>query len=933
MKPLRYLFTLLLVATAFIGQAQNTITFDFEASGAYRASGNNSYTSSGNTYSQNGVSIVCLYTDIAATGSPISGKNHAIMRVAKNTTNSPSLTLKDIDNEGYRITSLKYKRKGPAAFGMKVEYSTDNTSWTAIATETAMPTQAGNNEITGLDITGAAVSIRFTVSVGSTTSSNRDANLDDIIITREQAGGKQSAGFNFASTTASAVLGEQFIQPELVNPNNITVTYFSSDNSVATVDAESGSVTLAGAGTTTITATSAEDNTYNAGTASYTLTVTDPNGKGSANNPYTVAEARAAIDAGQGVTGVYAKGIVSEIVTAYSSQYGNITYNISDDGTTTAPQLQSYRGKSYDGAWFTSAEDIQVGDQVVVYGNLTKYSTTYEFAADNQLVSLYRENAKQPADLSFDETSFIVEPDAKFTPPALNNPHNLQPIVWTSSDENIAIVGDGKVLVGSEEGTTTITAYFAGNDEYLEGSASYTITVRAPLQPGTAVYRRVSSDADITEGQYLIVYEDGSLAFDGSRGGTDNKLDAAKNTISVTITNGEIPADVTTDASSFTLIATTAADTYHIKSASGYYIGQTTDANGLAENAKTTYDNAISYDANSSSVNIVSGKAYLRYNATKEQERFRYLKSSTYTSQKAIALYKRIGNDDDAIEAPTFDPEGGEVAYGTMVTISQPEAALIVYTTDGTTPSFANDNGEIYEEPIEITKDMTIKAVAVADDEEESEVATAVYTVYVPATVTTIGFATMYYSNLNLTVPEGVAASAYVVSGGKLQPSKTYEENDVIPAGTAVVVEAKEAVSTPKEFAFKPTTEQGDAPSANMLHGSDNDMTDNQSGYAYYILTLPKDEPEGEPGFYWQPGTEGQSVSSAAHKAYLKVPAEEAKAVEGFTIGGSTTGISTIDNHADSAQDAWWTLDGRKLTNAPMQKGVYIHQGRKVVVK
>ena len=111
---------------------------------------------------------------------------------------------------------------------------------------------------------------------------------------------------------------------------------------------------------------------------------------GTEADPYTVADAYAAIDANVGITNVYATGIVSEIVTAFSSQYGNISYNISSDGTTTSNQLQAYRGKSYNGNNFTSEDDIQVGDIVVVYGTLQNYNGTYEFVAANQLVSLIR---------------------------------------------------------------------------------------------------------------------------------------------------------------------------------------------------------------------------------------------------------------------------------------------------------------------------------------------------------------------------------------------------------------------------------------------------------------------------------------------------------------------------------------------------------------
>ena len=169
-----------------------------------------------------------------------------------------------------------------------------------------------------------------------------------------------------------------------------TVTWSSSDTEVATID-ENGAVTLLKTGKVTFTATFAETTEYNEATGTKTITVTDSKGPGSsAENAYTVAQARAAIDADTGVDGVYVKGIVSKIVTAYSSQFGNISYNISADGSTTGAQLEAFRGKSFNGENFTSADDIQVGDEVVIYGNLTKYNSTYELAQDNQLVSLNR---------------------------------------------------------------------------------------------------------------------------------------------------------------------------------------------------------------------------------------------------------------------------------------------------------------------------------------------------------------------------------------------------------------------------------------------------------------------------------------------------------------------------------------------------------------
>ena len=78
----------------------------------------------------------------------------------------------------------------------------------------------------------------------------------------------------------------------------------------------------------------------------------------------------------------FATGIVSEIVTEYSSQHNNISYNISSDGLTTSDQLQIYRGTC------SGEDEIRVGDIVVVSGNLKKYNTTYEFDSGSTLYSL-----------------------------------------------------------------------------------------------------------------------------------------------------------------------------------------------------------------------------------------------------------------------------------------------------------------------------------------------------------------------------------------------------------------------------------------------------------------------------------------------------------------------------------------------------------------
>ena len=85
---------------------------------------------------------------------------------------------------------------------------------------------------------------------------------------------KAARNLTFSEATATATLGEEFTAPTL-SGETAGVVYSSSNTAVATVDPATGSVTLVGAGETTITAAAPESETHLAGTATYTLTVAD----------------------------------------------------------------------------------------------------------------------------------------------------------------------------------------------------------------------------------------------------------------------------------------------------------------------------------------------------------------------------------------------------------------------------------------------------------------------------------------------------------------------------------------------------------------------------------------------------------------------------------------------------------------------------------
>ena len=69
----------------------------------------------------------------------------------------------------------------------------------------------------------------------------------------------------------------------------------------------------------------------------------------------------------------YIKGIVSEI-TELSTSHGNATFKITVDGKT----ILVFRAKNEGNQNFTSTDDLYVGDEVVIYGNITNYNGTLE---------------------------------------------------------------------------------------------------------------------------------------------------------------------------------------------------------------------------------------------------------------------------------------------------------------------------------------------------------------------------------------------------------------------------------------------------------------------------------------------------------------------------------------------------------------------------
>ena len=162
----------------------------------------------------------------------------------------------------------------------------------------------------------------------------------------------------------------------------------------------------------------------------------------------------------------------------------------------------------------------------------------------------------------------------------------------------------------------------------------------------TETWEKVTTAPASWDGDYLIVYETGSVAFDGSL----ETLDAVSNTKTVTITGGKIE---TTDCNFYFTVKAEADGYYSLKSASGKYVGNPAVSNKVEQYDDFSKLNYNTFDVDTNGDAVITSSFFNTkgdeldtqttkcYNNDSGQKRFRYYKSA----QQAIQLYKKVEAD------------------------------------------------------------------------------------------------------------------------------------------------------------------------------------------------------------------------------------------------------------------------------------------------
>ena len=194
---------------------------------------------------------------------------------------------------------------------------------------------------------------------------------------------------------------------------------------------------------------------------------------------------------------------------------------------------------------------------------------------------------------------------------------------------------------------------------------------------------------------------------------------------------------------------------------------------------------------------------------------------------------------------------------------------------------------------------------------------------------------TYYNGTTGFTIDADEHACAYTATygGDKLTLNKLGELGKEIPAGTAVIIVADNSVvSMTAATALPPYS------GTNDLRGVDDDtpVADIRSDLGegtFYVLGMTTVGDEQHFGFHRYTG-----LTMAAHKAFVLVSGSQALARSLTMVFDEASGIESAEADSSlftlhSSLSTWFTLDGRRLQAKPTAPGIYINNGKKVVIK
>ena len=843
MKQKHLLKSLLLLCALIAGSMnvwaeETTYTFTSAEWAATSGGSSANWTSgkNGAGYNNNGVQVTTAATGANAT-SPISFSNVTKVVVTFNTnksTGAGSIVVKIGDNSE---TSNNVSYSG-SADGRSANFTTEFNYLTA---------QSGNIKLT----------------VNTTTNS---IYLCSITIT---TGGGGGGGSTVATPTFTPAAGTYTTTQSvtIASETDGASIYYTTDGSTPTDESTPYSSAISVSSTTTVKAIAIKDGMTNSSVASSTYTILPVLHAGTAVDPYTVADARNAIDANTGTNDVYVTGIVCEGGSSLAS--GSMNYWISDDGTET-DKFEIYKGKGLSGASFTSTDDVNVGDNVVVFGDITKYNSTYEFSAGSQLIS----HIKKVAAPTFSPAAGAVAAGTTVT---------------------ISTTTDGAVIYYTTDGSTPTTS----SSVY---SSPITIDVAQTIK--AYAVKDGCLDSDVATAAYTIAVPAATPTFSLAEG-TYTEI----KTVTITTATDGATIYYTTDGSTPTTESTeytgaiTVDETMTIKAIAA--------KDGMANSAVASVTYTINLpDYVTLPFSFDDGKSSLPTGLT----------SSGLGTDYASSPKLKFDNTDDYLIMKTnetigtlaFNIKGNSFSGGTF---------KVQYSVDGSSYSDLASYttlGDTKEEIFNNVPDNARYIKWIYTLKSSGNVALGGINVQKYVSITPAKTYTTLTSDYALDFT-GTTIKAFIVKDNDASDGQiTMTEVSKVPANTGLVLKA----TTPGAAVDVPTL-AGDADdvSGNLMKGSATETTE-ISANGGYILS------EGK----FHPATAGTLPAGKAYLALSVTAPELVLSFDDDNTEGQTTGIDTIEHSTLNIEHSKvYNLNGQRVSQPT--KGLYIVNGKKVIVK
>lgn len=730
-----------------------------------------------------------------------------------------------------------------------------------------------------------------------------------------------------ATTSFDAEVGGTFSAPELTGATEGAtegVTYTSSNETVASVNAFTGAVTINGMGYAKITASAKANETYKLGSASYDIYVY---GKGTIEKLKTYITSATETDIYFNLTTTAVVTGTNEInafmedgsagIYLYKNGHG-LTAGNSFTGKVKATGMlfkDSYELTEFIPVNTAGTADIPVTGwtiQDLIGSDNAGYKTTESMRVKLTGVTVTSDLANKMCTIEqngYSTTLYLNQTDWTVTNGTTYNITGY-PTIYNGTWEFKVIDEDDLKATGESKTAATVT--FAHESYTVETNGE--ITVKATTNSTSQIVYSISPEDD-----NVSIDENTGYIVAGNNAGTYTITATVAENKNFTSASASCPLTVTAPAPPSYNVA---APTYYKKitstdelAAGGTYLIVCEDENCAIGSIsdKKGQPTPITYTANNEKgINIISDIAQAaEYLLEKNSDGSFSLKNGTNYLKAKGADLSNISTVTDNYAKWTVSFNNGNVE----LVCKASETRQIIYRAEeyNTFKNYVTENAatEGYKK-VQLYQKVTDLAISTL----------------------TNGYAT-FVTDVPYVMPKGACGYAVTVAPhvGVITKTEAYKEGQPVPAQTALLIGG--ALGTnyyPAVLKEDVTaTYKGD----NYMEGkrTEEGYTNSQKGVAvfYYKLALNS---ASKPGFYYGAADGAAFQLTKPTTAYLAVP-QSITPVNGYLIDfdGEETGISTIAPTNGNADGAIYNLNGIRMTQTlrNLPKGVYIVNGKKVI--